>query len=93
MNNPNMMPMWPNPNGNMNYQMFPNGNSNSYNNSNYLWERLNNLENQINRLERQVRRMDARINKLEGMLTSSAMPKSYDSQTTGYGNSNDKYMI
>ena len=81
------MPMWPmNPNMNnpaMGYHgMFPN-------NSN-MNQRINNLENQVNRLERQMRRLENRVNRIESAMIS---PRGYDSQSTGYGNNNDKYMM
>ena len=53
-------------------------------------QRLNSLENQVNRLERQMRRLENRVNRIESSMIS---PRNYDSQSTGYGNSNDKYMM
>ena len=76
------MPMWP-MNPNMNPGMGPN-----FNNS--IDQRLNSLENQVNRLERQMRRLENRVNRIESTMIS---PRNYDSQSTGYGNSNDKYMM
>jgi len=77
------MPMWPN-NPNMNPNM---GGWQNFNNIN---QRLNSLENQVNRLERQMRRLENRVNRIESAMIS---PRNYDSQSTGYGNSNDKYMM
>ena len=77
------MPMWP-MNPNMNPGMGPGPNFNNMN------QRINSLENQVNRLERQMRRLENRVNKIESVMIS---PRNYDSQTTGYGNSNDKYMM
>ena len=74
------MPMWP-----MNPGMGPGTN---FNNS--LNQRINSLENQVNRLERQMRRLENRVSRIESSMIS---PRNYDSQTTGYGNSNDKYMM
>ena len=78
------MPMWP-MNPNMNPGMGPGPN---FNNS--LNQRINSLENQVNRLERQMRRLENRVNRIESTMIS---PRNFDSQTTGYGNSNDKYMM
>lgn len=73
--------MWPmNPN-----QGMPGGYPNV---DNSITERLNNLENQINRMERQLRRLDNRLNRVENSLV---MP--LNSQDTGYGNNNNKYMM
>ncbi len=77
------MPMWP-----MNPNMNPN--MGGWQNSNNMNQRLNSLENQVNRLERQMRRLENRVNRIESSMIS---PRSYDSQSTGYGNSNDKYMM
>ena len=78
------MPMWP-MNPNMNPGMGPGPN---FNNS--MNQRINSLENQANRLERQMRRLENRVNRIESTMIT---PRGYDSQTTGYGNSNDKYMM
>ncbi len=78
------MPMWP-MNPNMNPGMVPGPN---FNNS--MNQRINSLENQVNRLERQMRRLENRVNRIESAMIT---PRNYDSQTTGYGNSNDKYMM
>ena len=75
-----MLPMNPNMNPNMG----------CWQNSNNMNQRLNSLENQVNRLERQMRRLENRVNRIESSMIS---PRSYDSQSTGYGNSNDKYMM
>ena len=77
------MPMWP-----MNPNMNPN--MGGWQNSNNMNQRLNSLENQVNRLERQMRRLENRVNRIESTMIS---PRDYDSQSTGYGNSNDKYMM
>lgn len=77
------MPMWPN-NPNMNTNM------GGWQNFNSINQRLNSLENQVNRLERQMRRLENRVNRIESAMIS---PRNYDSQSTGYGNSNDKYMM
>ncbi len=74
------MPIWPNMNPNM-------GGGPNFNNTN---QRLNSLENQVNRLERQIRRLENRINRIESAISS---PRDFNSQSTGYGNSNDKYMM
>ena len=37
-----------------------------------------------------MRRLENRVNRIESTMIS---PRNYDSQTTGYGNSNDKYMM
>ncbi len=79
------MPMWPmNPNMN-NPGMRPGPNF-----SNNINQRLNSLENQINRLERQIRRLDNRVSRIESSMIT---PRTFDSQNTGYGNNNDKYMM
>ena len=77
------MPMWP-----MNPNMNPN--MGGWQNSNNMNQRLNSLENQVNRLERQMRRLENRVNRIESSMIS---PRNYDSQSTGYVNSNDKYMM
>ena len=77
------MPMWT-----MNPNMNPN--MGGWQNSNNMNQRLNSLENQVNRLERQMRRLENRVNRIESTMIS---PRNYDSQSTGYGNSNDKYMM
>lgn len=77
------MPMWP-----MNPNMNPN--MGGWQNSNNMNQRLNSLENQVNRLERQMRRLENRVSRIESSMIS---PRGYDSQSTGYGNSNDKYMM
>lgn len=53
-----------------------------------LTERVNNLENQVNRMERQLRRVENRLNRIE-----STMVMPLNSQDTGYGNNNSKYMM
>ncbi len=73
------MPMWPN-----------NPNMGDWQNSNNINQRLNNLENQLNRFERQLRRLENRVSRIESTMIT---PRNYDSQSTGYGNSNDKYMM
>ena len=78
------MPMWP-MNPNMNPGMGPGP---SFNNN--MDQRINSLENQVNRLERQMRRLENRVNRIESAMIT---PRNYDSQNTGYGNSNDKYMM
>ena len=81
------MPIWPmNPNMN-NPGMGPGPSFPDFNNIN---QRLNSLENQVNRLERQVRRIENRVSRIESTMIT---PRSYDSQATGYGSNNDKYMM
>ena len=54
------------------------------------WQNSNNMNQRLNRLERQMRRLENRVNRIESSMIS---PRNYDSQSTGYGNSNDKYMM
>ena len=64
------------------------GPGHNFNNS--MNQRINSLENQVHRLERQMRRLENRVNRIESAMIT---PRNYDGQTTGYGNSNDKYMM
>ena len=73
------MPMWP-----------MNPNMGGWQNSNNINQRINSLENQVNRLERQMRRLENRVNRIESTMIS---PRDFNSQSTGYGNNNDKYMM
>ena len=73
------MPMWPNK-----------PNMGGWQNFNNMNQRLNSLENEVTRLERQMRRLENRVNRIESAISS---PRDFNGQSTGYGNSNDKYMM